>query len=170
MGSYYPLLFTEPERTAAWMKHVLHLLEHFDPRCTNENGVPDAWQGCYAGYTLRAGGALVASGQMEEGFSMLESAFTLYERWNRIPDGALLDVGNPNVFERAKVNKLGEAAWVDIHFEDGKTVWAPYPWLFWQGPMDIFNALTTWPWFKNVKSHPRYAEFLARAKEMAGIN
>ncbi len=169
MGSYYPLLFAEPERTAAWMKHVLHLLEHFDPRCTNESGVPDAWCGCYAGFTLRAAGALVASGQTDEGFSMLESAFSRYERWNRIPEGAWLDVGNPDVFDRATVNKLGKGSCVDIRFEDGKTVWAPYPWLFWQGSMNIFKAMTTWPWFEKAKSDPRFEVFLARAKEMAGL-
>ena len=42
-------------------------------------------------------------------------------------------------------------------------------WLFWQIKGDIFNAMTKWPWFDNVREDKRYAKLLAKAKEMAGL-
>ena len=55
----------------------------------------------------------------------------------------------------------------NIFFEDGTSVWTPYLWLFWQNKGDIFNAMTKWPWFDNVREDERYAKLLAKAKEMA---
>ena len=52
-------------------------------------------------------------------------------------------------------------------FEDGKTVWSPYLWLFWQRPDDILNAMTKWPWFNQVHEDERYSGLLEKAKEMA---
>ena len=54
-----------------------------------------------------------------------------------------------------------------IRFEDGKTVWSPYIWLFWQRSDDILNAMTKWPWFDNAREDEHYSKLLARAKEMA---
>ena len=159
--------FSEPERTAAWEQHKLSLLEHYDPCCTKENGVPDAWCGCYAEFTLKAAGALIACNKLDEGFSLLEKAFPRYERWNKIPQGAWMSVGNEAAFGNATINKEDPNHSTDIRFEDGKTVWAPYLWLFWQIKGDIFNAMTKWPWFDNVHEDERYAKLLAKAKEMA---
>ena len=159
--------FSEPERTAAWEQHKLSLLEHFDPYCTKENGVPDAWCGCYAEFTLKAAGALIGCGKLDEGFSMIEKAFARYERWNRIPGGSWMNVGNETAFGNATISKEDQNTSTDIKFEDGKTVWAPYLWLFWQRPDDIFNALTKWPWFDEVKNDERYFTLLEKAKTMA---
>ncbi len=159
--------FSEPERTAAWEQHKLSLLEHFDPCCTKENGVPDAWCGCYAEFTLKAAGALIACNKLDEGFSLLEKAFSRYDRWNQIPRGAWMSVGNEAAFGNATINKEDQNHSTDIKFEDGKTVWSPYLWLFWQRPDDIFNAMTKWPWFNSVSEDERYAKLLERAKEMA---
>ena len=159
--------FSEPERTAAWEIHKLSLLEHFDPHCNKENGVPDAWCGCYAEFTLKAAGAMIGCNKLDEGFSLLEKAFSRYERWNQIPGGSWMNVGNETAFGNATVNKENENFMCHIRFEDGKTVWSPYLWLFWQRPDDIFNAMTKWPWFDNVREDERYTNLLAKAKEMA---
>lgn len=159
--------FTEPERTVAWELHKMRLIEQFDDGCNEENGIPEAWCGCYAEFSLKAAGALIASGKLDEGFAQLDRTFALYERWNRIPVGKLMTVGNPNAFGEVYVNKNGSDSIVHIHFADGHTVWTPYLWLFWQLKGDIQTALTYWPWFNGVKDDPRYAEALARARAMA---
>ena len=159
--------FAEPERTAAWEKHKMRLVEQFDGDGSHENGVPEAWCGCYAEFSLKAAGALIGSGKSDEGFAELDKTFALYERWNRIPAGKLMAVGNPDAFGNVYINKCGSDFLVHIHFADGHTVWTPYLWLFWQRKADIHIALTQWPWFDGVKDDPRYAEALTRARAMA---
>ena len=166
-GSNSKPTFTEPARTAAWELHKMRLLEQFDVDGTHENGIPEAWCGCYAEFSLKAAGALIAGGKTDEGFAQLEKTFALYERWNRIPAGKLMAVGNPDAFGEVYINKNGSDSIVHIHFTDGHTVWTPYLWLFWQLKGDIQTALTYWPWFDGVKDDPRYAEALARARAMA---
>lgn len=163
----YDYTFTEPERTVAWELHKMRLLEQFDADCTEENGVPEAWCGCYAEFSLKAAGALIGCGRIDEGFDRLEQTFALYERWNRIPPNKQMRVGNPAVFGEVSVNKDGPNNTVYITFADGHTVWTPYLWLFWQLKNDIWCALTKWPWFEGVKEDPRYKEALARATAMA---
>ena len=54
-----------------------------------------------------------------------------------------------------------------IQLQNGKTVWTPYLWLFWQTKKDILCAMEQWPWFNNVRDDERFITFHARAKEMA---
>lgn len=159
--------FAEPERTAAWELHKMRLLEHFDKDCIEDNGIPAAWCGCYAEFSLKAAGALIGCGKIDEGFERLEKTFALYERWNRIPAGKQMSVGNPAIFGEVYVNKDDQKHVVNITFADGHTVWTPYLWLFWQLKGDILCALTQWPWFEAVKEDPRYTAALARAQVMA---
>ena len=166
-GSGNAPAFTEPARTAAWEQHKMRLIEQFDVDGDHENGIPEAWCGCYAEFSLKAAGALIGSGKIDEGFAQLERTFALFERWNRIPAGKLMAVGNPESFGEVYVNKCGSDCIVQICFADGHTVWTPYLWLFWQRREDIYIALTKWPWFETVRDDPRYAEALARAKAMA---
>ena len=159
--------FFEPARTDAWEKHKLRMLEQFDETCEKSSGVPDAWCGCYAEFTPKAAGALIGCGETSECFALLEKAFPLYERRNAIPKGTLMDVGNHAAFGKLTFNKFDSAKpIVNIYFEDGHKVWAPYLWLFWQLPNDIFRAMTEWPWFDDVKEDTRHVALLARAKEM----
>ncbi len=166
-GHDYDPTFTEPERTAAWELHKMRILEQFDDSCTEENGIPEAWCGCYAEFSLKTAGALIGCGHINEGFARLDKTFALYERWNRIPAGKQMSVGNPAVFGEVYVNKDDPKHVVNITFADGHTVWTPYLWLFWQLKGDILTALTQWPWFDGVKDDPRYANALAKARAMA---
>jgi len=157
-------VFDEPERTAGWELHKLRLLEAF-----SDNGeVPEAWSGCYAEFTLKAAGALIGCGKIDEGFVLLEKAFPLYERWLKIPDGALMNTGCTAVFGNAKIAKFDkESSTVHIHFQNGKKVWTPYLWLFWQLPSDILTAMHQWCWFDRVKDDPRYTELYQKAQKLA---
>ncbi len=160
--------FDEPARTAAWELQKMRLLEVFDPDCREENGIPEAWCGCYAEFSLKAAGALIGSGMIDEGFARLEATFPLYERWNAIPQGKRMKVGNSEIFGDAEINKSGKDYIVNIYFADGYKVWTPYLWLFWQLKCDIYYALKDWPWFESVKNDPRYLAAFEKAKIMAG--
>ena len=159
-------VYAEPERTAAWEKHKMRLLEAFDP--TGTDTVPEAWCGCYAEACLKAAGASIGCGRTEEGFSLLEKAFPLYERWLQIPDGKKMAVGCPAAFGGAAVSKWSSDDYsVYIYQEDGNRIWTPYLWLFWQLKGDIYHGMTKWPWFDTVKEDPRYLALLERAKKLA---
>ncbi|MBE6672647.1 MAG: helix-turn-helix transcriptional regulator [Ruminococcaceae bacterium] len=158
-------VFDEPKRTAAWELHKLRLLEAF----SDGGEIPEAWSGCYAECTLKAAGALIGCGKIDEGFDMLEKAFPRYERWLKIPAGALMDVGCHDVFGGAKITKWdSEKCTVEIYFEDGRNVWTPYLWLFWQLRGDIFAAMSQWRWFDSVKEDQRFGELYEKARELAG--
>ena len=157
-------LFDEPVRTAAWERHVMRLLEAFDP----SGVVPDGWAGCYANAAMKAAGALIASNNLSDGFARLDTAFVFYERWNAFADGALLPLGCGDAFGGAKITKFGKQDNTFICFPDGKKVWSTYIWLFWQTKREPLAALTQWRWFEAVKGDERYQDALKRAKEMAG--
>lgn len=158
-------VFTEPERTAEWEKHKMRLLESFDP--AGENTVPEAWCGCYGEFCLKAAGASIGCGRVDEGFALLEKAFSLYERWLAIPAGKKMDTGCSAVFGGAQVSKWDDSCSVHIYQADGSRTWTPYLWLFWQLKGDILAGMTKWPWFDTVKEDPRYTALLERAKKLA---
>ncbi len=158
------MIFEDPQRTAALMKYRMKIIECI----SNDGGVPEAWSGCYADLCLKAAGALIGAGELDEGYAYLESAFELFEVWQRIPNGAKMEVGNPALFGNAKISKIEKNCEVNIFLENGTKVWIPYLWLFWQNSNDILHAMTNWPWFDGVREDRRYIELLERAKELAG--
>ncbi len=157
------MLFENPVRTAALMKYRMRILEAI----TEDGTVPEAWSGCYADCCLKAAGALIGAGEYDEGFEYLEKSFDLYERWLLIPDGAWMDVGNPALFEKAKISKVDKGCVVNIRTNDNTEVWSPYLWLFWQLGKDIERALSSWRWFDSVREDPRYKFFYEKAKLFA---
>lgn len=161
------MLFDDPERTAALMKYRLSILEQIPSANTDAPAIPEAWTGCYAECCLKAAGASIAAGSIDEGFELLDRAFLMYERWLAIPDGALMDTGAPELFGGAKITKNDSKNVDYICFPDGSTVWIPYLWLFWQLKDDILNALDTWEWFCPVRESSRFEEARRRAEKLA---
>jgi len=157
------MLFENPARTAALMKYRMRILENI----TEDGVVPEAWYGCYADCCLKAAGALIGAGEYNEGFEYLERSFYLYERWLLIPDGAWMDVGNPALFENAKISKVDKGCVVNIRANDNTEVWSPYLWLFWQLKNDIERALSSWRWFDSVRDDPKYLALYEKAKKLA---
>lgn len=157
------MIFENPARTAALMKYRMRILENI----TEDGTIPEAWSGCYADCCLKAAGALIGAGEYDEGFEYLERSFGLYERWLLIPDGAWMDVGNPALFENAKISKVDKGCEVNIRTNDNTEVWSPYLWLFWQLGNDIERALSAWRWFDSVREDPRYKFFYEKAKLLA---
>jgi len=153
------IILGEPERTAAWEKHKIALLESL------EDEIPEAWLGYTAECWLKMGGALIGCGRSDEGFAALERSFAFMERWAEIPGGAMMDLGCREIWGGAKIAKNDSY----VKYPDGSEMWTPTVWLFWQLPGDIHSGMTKWPWFDNVKDDPRYLTLLERAEKLGGI-
>ncbi len=154
-------LFEDPEYTAAWEAHKLTLLEGMD-----KDGVPEAFLGCYAEFTLKFAGATIGAGHLDEGFEALDLAFSRYEKWLSIPEHTKLSFGS-GFYRNARIEKDTANYNCNIEFDDGSRKWTPSLWLFWQLKGDIKCAMMQWRWFNAVREDPRYTAALARAEEMA---
>ncbi len=149
------------EKAVAWGKYRLKIMESL-----GEGTVPDAWLGNYASSSFRIACALFGCGRKEEGYEWLEKAFAAYPKWDEIPDGAELDVGDPLIFGGVKVIK-GKSY---IKLPDGKKEPISYGWLF-KGDSGLMHyamtATSGWEWFNPVRNEDRFKEYIERAREIA---
>lgn len=90
------------------------------------------------GILSEIGGAMIGCGRVDDGFTQLERAFGLYEKWNKIPKKTWMKLGNAGAFGEAEIEKDGDST---IRYTDGTTHWSPYLWLFWQLKGAIYYAL-----------------------------
>lgn len=159
----FRIIFENPKRTAEVMKHKMKVIESI----SEDGQVPEIWLGAYAEFCLKAGGALIGNGNLDEGFDYIERAFGFYEKWLEIPEGTLLDAGNSTLFDGAKINKNDSTEnEINVYMQDGTKIWTPYLWLFCQLKSEIKRAMTNWPWFDNVRDDERFIALYERAKEM----
>lgn len=157
------MLFEAPERTAELMDIRMRVIDAF-----STNGeIPDVLLGASADISVKKSGALIGCGRLDEGFAELDRAFSLYERWIKIPDGTLLGFGAPTLFGGAKINKCVSANQVEIHMPDGSKTWCPYMWLFWQSPSDILKYMESWSWFDSVRDDDRFMAYIEKARELS---
>lgn len=77
-----------------------------------------------------------------------------------------MDVGKPELFENAKVNKNDSSNVVYIHLQNGTKVWNPYLWLFFGIKNDIRRAMTHWSWFDNVREDERFLVLYEKALKL----
>ena len=159
----FKIIFENPMRNAELSKFKMRVLETI----STDGTIPEAWLGAYAELCLKAGGALIGANKLDEGFAYLEKSFELYEKWIEIPEGKLMDVGKPELFENAKVNKNDSSNVVYIHLQNGIKVWNPYLWLFFGLKNDIRRAMTHWRWFDNVRDNERFVVLYEKALKLA---
>ncbi len=155
----FKIVFDNPMRTAELSKFKMRVLESL----STDGKIPEAWLGAYAELCLKTGGALIGANELNEGFKYLEKSFELYEKWIEIPEGKLMDVGRPELFENAKVNKNDGSNVVYIHLQDGTKIWNPYLWLFFGLKNDIRRAMKNWHWFDDVRNDKRFVIFYEKA-------
>lgn len=151
-----------PERNTARKKLQIRTLETL-----GENGeIPTAWLGLYADTFLVAAASLMECGDTEEGYEYLEKAFELFEKWDKIPDGELLDTGNRFVFGGIKVFKGKNM----ILLPDGtKEPVINGSWIFnFNGERMYYGmtALHGWEWFNKVREEERFKEMVERVKKL----
>ncbi len=159
----FGIVFESPMRTAELSKFKMRVLETI----SLDGTIPEAWLGAYAELCLKTGGALIGANELNEGFEYLEKSFELYEKWIEIPDGKLMDVGKPELFENAKINKNDSSNVVYIHLQDGTKAWNPYLWLFFGIKSDIRRAMTHWHWFDDVRTDERFVVLYEKALKLA---
>lgn len=147
-----------PEKAVAWNKYRMQIIEGF-----GENGeIPRAWLGCYAATCFRTACALFGCGINEEGYEYLERTFDLFKKWDSIPDGEAIEVGNDLIYGGIKVIK-GKGI---IRLPDGRTEVNYGDDLFSDDISLVHYGLTAaygWEWFNGVRKEERYLEYVDRA-------
>jgi hypothetical protein len=149
------------EKAVAWNKQRIKTLESL-----GDGTVPDAWLGFYASTSFRTACALFGCRKKEEGYEWLEKAFEAYPKWDSIPDGTEMDVGDPLIFGGIKVVK-GKGI---IKLPDGTMEPVTQDHLF-EGNCDLMyygmTAPRGWEWFNSVRKEDRFKEYIDRAKALA---
>ena len=149
------------EKAVAWNKYRLKIMEGL-----GDGFVPDAWLGHYASTSFRTACALFGCGKKEEGYEWLEKAFKAYPKWDNIPDGTEMGVGDPLIYGDIKVIKGKEL----IKLPDGAIEPVTYGHLF-TGTCSLMHYGMTaphgWEWFDSVRNEDRFKEYIERAKKMA---
>lgn len=146
----------KPEDSVAWNTMYLSILNGL-----TQNSIPDGWIPEYAMQYVRLSAAYFGLGDKENGYSYLEKALELCNRWQGIPENALLDLGNSLFFGETKLIKND---W-HIQLPNGEKL----PLL--QGfKNDIANLASImqaekgWEWFDSVRTEDRWSTILEAAK------
>lgn len=148
-------------KAVAWNKYRLKLLESL----CNDGNVPDAWLGLYASTSFRTACALFGCGKKEEGYAWLDKAFEAYPKWDNIPDGTEMDVGDPLIYGGIKVIKGKEY----MKLPDGSVEALSDPDIFDGNCQLMYYGMTAahgWEWFNSVRDEDRFKEYIEKARKM----
>lgn len=155
------------EHDMAWRKKQMKLFEFLG----GGEDVPDVWRGRYARCVLDISWMLFRSGEIEEGYTWLDRAFELYERWNAFPEGTALEVGDPEIFGgvRGICGMYSQHSW-DIMLPDGSMEYFhdAYVYMLFE-KTDIYHMITHWRDMEKFREDERMQPYIARAKALAGI-
>ncbi len=149
-----------PEKAVAWNKYRIKLMEGL-----GDEGVPQAWLGHYASTCFRTACALFGCERKEEGYEWLEKAFEAFPKWDSIPDGAEMEVGDPLIYGGIKVVK-GKSY---ILIPDGRKEPIVNDHMFKDSSWLIQYGLTAphgWEWFNPVRNEDRFKKYIERAKKL----
>lgn len=148
------------EKAVAWNKYRLKIMEGL-----GDGIVPDAWLGHYASTSFRTACALFGCGKRDEGYEWLEKAFEAYPKWDSIPDGTEMEVGDPLIYGGITVIK-GKSV---IKLPDDTMEPVTYDHLF-EGTCSLMyygmTAPRGWEWFDPVRNEDRFKEYVERARKM----
>lgn len=150
-----------PERAVAWNKYRLNVMDNLN----GDGEVPQAFLGHYASTCFRTGCALCGNGNAEEGYEYLEKAIEYFKKWDSIPAGTEMDVGNPYIYGNVKVIK-GKAV---ILLPNGTGEPINYPHLFRDTANLMSYGMTAphgWEWFDGVRNEPRFKQILEKVLEI----
>ena len=147
-------------KAIAWNKYRVKIMEGL---C--DGGVPQAWLGHYASTCLRTACALFGCERKEEGYEWLEKAFNAFPKWDSIPDGTEMEVGDPLIFGGVKVVK-GKSFMI---IPDGRKEPIINSFMFDDIRWLLYYSLTAphgWEWFNPVRNEERFKEYIERARIM----
>ncbi len=150
-----------PEKAVAWNKYRLTVMDNLN----GDGQVPKAFWGHYASTCFRTGCALCGYGKEEEGYEYLEKAIEYFVRWDAIPEGEALDVGDPLIYGGVKVLKGKKS----ILLPDGTLEPLTRPHLF-RDTIGLMNYGMTaphgWEWFDGVRNQDRFKQILEKVLEI----
>ena len=150
-----------PHKAIAWNMYRMKTIESF-----GENGeIPAAWLGLYAATCFRTACALFGNGRREEGYEYLEKCFAPFEEWDKIPDGAATDTGDPLIFGGAKLLKNKDV----LILPDGTKEPIDYGYLLCENNSLLYRGMTAqkgWEWFNSVRNEERFKEYIERARKL----
>ena len=151
----------KPEESVAWNTMYLSILIGI-----TQHSVPDGWIPEYTMQYLRLSAAYFGLGDKETGYSYLEMALELCKRWQKLPENALLDLGNPLFFGETKLVKND---W-HIQLPNGKKL--PVVRGFKNGFANlasIMQAEKGWEGFNSVRTEDRWSAILSAAKALTTL-
>ena len=150
-----------PHKAIAWNMYCMKTIEGF-----GKNGeIPTAWLGFYAATCFRTACALFGNGRKDEGYEYLERCFVPFEEWDKIPDGAETDTGDPLIFGGVKVLKNKPV----LVLPDGTKEPIDYGYMLRQDKSLVHYGMTAqkgWEWFNPVRDEERFKEYIERARKL----
>ncbi len=157
LGRFDP--YRAPE-SVQWRKFRIGLIEYL----AEGDEIPAAWLGYYAELHLGCAAAIFGCRKeemWEEGYAMLEKALSLFAKWNEIPDGTALEIGNKAIFGGIKVIKGME----EIEYPDGarEPIYSDTGVAFERNADSMYIGMCRWIWFESVRSEQRFEEYKQRA-------
>jgi len=151
------------DKAAAWGKYRMQMMENLG----TDGQVPRAWLGYYAMTCFTAGCATFACKRKEEGYELLEKAFSIVPLWETIPEGTELEIGDPLIYGDIKLIKGKEV----LKLPDGTFEPVEYGSIFADELFDtMYRGMTAprgWEWFNSVRKDDRFKELIDRVKELA---
>ncbi|MEA4833076.1 MAG: sigma-70 family RNA polymerase sigma factor [Oscillospiraceae bacterium] len=150
-----------PDKAVAWNKYRMKILESM-----GDGKVPSAWLGLYSSTCFRTACALFGMGKNDEGYEYLDRSLELMPEWSEIPDGELLDVGDPLIYGGVRIVKGKEL----LELPDGKREpLSDYASVLDCGKSLAYYGMTAshgWEWFNGVRNEDRYKTAVERAKAL----
>ncbi len=157
----------QPHRTAAWHKHLIRFMETL----TMDGTVPPALLGSYAHRHFAAACATFGCGEeyFDEGYALLDKAFSLYEQWLAIPDGEPLSIGDASFSADIKMVKGKNL----LILPDGSRVTCEdhIP-TFWDNGSIMYHGMTAahgWEWFNGVREQEKFKTYVERARNLVNL-
>ncbi len=152
----------DAQKAVSWNEKYIRLL---DAACARiDDNVPDGWLAEYAEAYLRLSAAHFGSGSKDKGYKFLEMSIIFAERFDGIPDGALLELGNEMFYADTRAVKGKEY----LVLPDGKEI-SHLSGISELSP-NIAKRLESpigWDWLDSVRNEERFLALLERAKLLA---